>query len=53
MSNDTILTDDYVAQVLAKEASDASIKYSSMGLEAFRSIKYVNRSLRTSDTGWD
>ena len=53
MTNDTMLTDDYVAQVLAKEASDASIKYSSMGLEAFRSTKYVNRSLRTSNTGWD
>lgn len=34
-----ILTDDAVAELLAKEASEASIKYSSMGLEAFRSVK--------------
>jgi len=40
-NNDTILTDDYVADLLAKEANDASIKYSSMGLEAFRSTKYA------------
>lgn len=40
LQNDTILTDDAVAQLLAKEASDASIKYSSLGLEAFRSAKY-------------
>ncbi|KAK1758403.1 hypothetical protein QBC47DRAFT_358259 [Echria macrotheca] len=44
MSNDTILTDDYVADLLAKEASDASIKYSSMGLEAFRSAKPANKA---------
>jgi hypothetical protein len=34
-----MLTDDAVAEMLAKEASDASVKYSSMGLEAFRSSK--------------
>ncbi|KAK3904996.1 hypothetical protein C8A05DRAFT_31205 [Staphylotrichum tortipilum] len=39
LPNDTILTDDAVAELLAKEASDASIKYSSLGLEAFRSAK--------------
>jgi hypothetical protein len=39
MASDTILTDDYVAGVLAREASEASIKYSSMGLEAFTSTK--------------
>ncbi|KAM7208963.1 hypothetical protein V8F20_000841 [Naviculisporaceae sp. PSN 640] len=39
MSNDTILTDDAVAELLAKEASEASIKYSSMGLDAFKSQK--------------
>ncbi|KAK3365073.1 hypothetical protein B0T24DRAFT_537316 [Lasiosphaeria ovina] len=37
MSNDTLLTDDYVADILAKEASDASVRYSAMGLEALRS----------------
>ncbi|KAK5994937.1 hypothetical protein PT974_03326 [Cladobotryum mycophilum] len=35
MPNDEFLTDDYVADLLAKEASDCSLKYSAMGLEAF------------------
>jgi hypothetical protein len=39
MEDDDILTDDYVAEMLAKEAKDCSIKYSSMGLEAYRSSK--------------
>lgn len=39
MSNDKILTDDYVAGLLAKDASDCSLKYSAMGMEAFRSDK--------------
>ncbi|KAJ0269179.1 hypothetical protein Brms1b_012650 [Colletotrichum noveboracense] len=39
MTNDTVLTDDYVAELLAKEANDCSLKYSSMGMEAFRSDK--------------
>lgn len=34
-----MLTDDAVAELLAKEASEASIKYSSMGLAAFTSSK--------------
>ncbi|RWA05336.1 hypothetical protein EKO27_g9762 [Xylaria grammica] len=34
-----ILTDDYVADLLAKEASDCSLKYSARGLEAFNSNK--------------
>jgi hypothetical protein len=43
MANDTILTDDYVAELLAKDAAERSIKYSSLGLEAYRSTseKYV------------
>ncbi|KAK1826524.1 hypothetical protein QBC39DRAFT_364264 [Podospora conica] len=44
MANDTMLTDDYVASLLSKEANDASIKYSSMGLEAFRSAKPANKA---------
>jgi hypothetical protein len=44
MANDTMLTDDYVAEMMTKEAKDASIKYSSMGLDAFRSAKYVDDS---------
>lgn len=39
MGNDDLLTDDYVADLLAKEASDCSIKYSALGMEAFRSDK--------------
>lgn len=39
MSNDELLTDDYVAGLLAKEASDCSLKYSAMGLEAFNTKK--------------
>lgn len=35
MANDEILTDDYVAGLLAKEASDCSLKFSAMGMEAF------------------
>ncbi|KAK0723759.1 hypothetical protein B0T21DRAFT_372421 [Apiosordaria backusii] len=48
MANDTLLTDDYVAGLLAKEASEASIKYSSVGLEAFRSTKHDSLQPLTS-----
>ncbi|KAI0401593.1 hypothetical protein F4802DRAFT_600926 [Xylaria palmicola] len=34
-----ILTDDYVADLLAKEANDCSLRYSAMGLDAFKSDK--------------
>ncbi|KAI5917652.1 hypothetical protein F4810DRAFT_641389 [Camillea tinctor] len=34
-----LLTDDYVAELLAKEASDCSLKYSAMGLDAYKSSK--------------
>ncbi|RSL91027.1 hypothetical protein CEP52_014402 [Fusarium oligoseptatum] len=39
MSNDEILTDDYVADLLAQEAGDCSLKYSAMGMEAYRENK--------------
>lgn len=39
MSNNDILTDEYVADLLAKDAKDCSLKYSAMGMEAFRSDK--------------
>lgn len=39
MTNDDILTDDYVAGLLAKDAGDCAIKYSAMGMDAFRSNK--------------
>lgn len=39
MGNDDMLTDDYVADLLAKEASDCSLKYSALGMDAFRSDK--------------
>ncbi|KAL2065631.1 hypothetical protein VTL71DRAFT_3301 [Oculimacula yallundae] len=35
MAADEDLTDDYVAALLAKDAKESSIKYSSVGLEAF------------------
>ncbi|KAK5654458.1 hypothetical protein OQA88_7369 [Cercophora sp. LCS_1] len=44
MANNSILTNEYVAGLLVKEAGDASIKYSSMGLEAFRSAKPANKA---------
>ncbi|RYO82676.1 hypothetical protein DL766_008246 [Monosporascus sp. MC13-8B] len=34
-----LLTDDYVAELLAKEAADCSLKYSAMGLDAYKSDK--------------
>ncbi|KAI1427352.1 hypothetical protein F5Y12DRAFT_712151 [Xylaria sp. FL1777] len=34
-----ILTDDFVAELLAKEANNCSLKYSAMGLDAFKSNK--------------
>jgi hypothetical protein len=39
MANDEILTDDYVAGLLSQEANDCSLKYSSMGMEAYRGAK--------------
>ncbi|KAF4975427.1 hypothetical protein FZEAL_7775 [Fusarium zealandicum] len=39
MPNDEILTDDYVADLLAQEASDCSLKYSAMGMDAYRENK--------------
>lgn len=41
MGNDDILTDDYVAGLLAKEATDCSLKYSSQGLDAYQNPKSV------------
>ncbi|KAM3084161.1 hypothetical protein ACMFMG_001738 [Clarireedia jacksonii] len=35
MPNDDILTDDYVANLLAKDAKESSIRYSARGLEAY------------------
>jgi hypothetical protein len=37
--NNDLLTDDYVAELLAKEAQDCSLKFSSMGMEAYKSTK--------------
>ncbi|KAG6009884.1 hypothetical protein E4U21_000986 [Claviceps maximensis] len=39
MSNNELLTDDYVAGLLAQDAKDCSLKYSAMGMEAFRDSK--------------
>jgi hypothetical protein len=40
MAKHEILTDDYVAGLLAKDAKETSIKYSAVGLEAFTQSKY-------------
>lgn len=45
MASQNVLTDDYVAGLLAKDAKESSIKYSTVGLEAFRDSKYVARRL--------
>ncbi|POS78319.1 hypothetical protein DHEL01_v203280 [Diaporthe helianthi] len=37
MGNDDLLTDDHVAELLSKEAKDCSLKYSTMGMEAYTS----------------
>ncbi|KAG5927857.1 hypothetical protein E4U42_001699 [Claviceps africana] len=39
MSRHELLTDDYVAGLLAQDAKDCSLKYSAMGMEAFRDNK--------------
>jgi hypothetical protein len=39
MTNDDLLTDEFVADMLAKEAQDCSLKFSAMGMEAYRSNK--------------
>jgi hypothetical protein len=51
MANDEILTDDYVAELLAKDAKDSAIKYSSMGLDAFKQSKYVLPPQSTQNAG--
>jgi hypothetical protein len=44
MANSETLTDDYLAELLAKDAKESAIKYSSMGLDAFKQSKYVKGS---------
>ncbi|RDW77221.1 hypothetical protein BP6252_05274 [Coleophoma cylindrospora] len=39
MAKDEVLTDEYVAQLLTKDAKASSIKYSALGLEAFAPSK--------------
>ncbi|ROT37655.1 hypothetical protein SODALDRAFT_345339 [Sodiomyces alkalinus F11] len=46
MSNDELLTDEYVAELLKKEAADCSLKYSSIGMEAFHPSKMPSNMLR-------
>ncbi|KAI3398593.1 hypothetical protein diail_8941 [Diaporthe ilicicola] len=43
MGNDDLLTDDHVAELLAKEAKDCSLKYSTMGMEAYSSSSSSSR----------
>lgn len=52
MPNDELLTDDYVADLLAKDARDCSLKYSTMGMEAYTSSrKYVLHNANNSSLG--
>ncbi|KAK1248813.1 hypothetical protein MKX08_007033 [Trichoderma sp. CBMAI-0020] len=46
MPNDEFLTDEYVAGLLAKEASDCSLKYSAMGMDAFNTKNKPSNSLK-------
>ncbi|KAL7920815.1 hypothetical protein ACQKWADRAFT_297394 [Trichoderma austrokoningii] len=46
MPNDELLNDEYVAGLLAKEASDCSIKYSAMGMEAFNTKTKPSNTLK-------
>ncbi|SPN99750.1 uncharacterized protein DNG_02601 [Cephalotrichum gorgonifer] len=39
MANDELLTDEYVAGLLAKDAQDCSLKFSTIGMDAYRSDK--------------
>ncbi|KAI0838088.1 hypothetical protein F5Y06DRAFT_269880 [Hypoxylon sp. FL0890] len=39
MPPDDLLTDDQIAELLVKEAQDCSLKYSAMGLDAFKTTK--------------
>lgn len=46
MGNNDLLTDDHVADILAKEAKDCSLKYSTMGMEAYTSSPSSSRFAR-------
>ncbi|KOS20055.1 hypothetical protein ESCO_005720 [Escovopsis weberi] len=61
MQNDVLLTDDYVADLLVKEAGDRSLRYSAMGLEAFNAkpkpsnapkpnTKFLRHIIKDTDT---
>jgi hypothetical protein len=39
--DEIMLDDDFVASLLARDAKESSIKYSALGLEAFRQTKCV------------
>jgi hypothetical protein len=45
-NNSDILTDDYVADLLAKDASDCSLKYSALGMEAYTSSSSSGKKYR-------
>ncbi|RDA84910.1 hypothetical protein CP532_0450 [Ophiocordyceps camponoti-leonardi (nom. inval.)] len=60
MPNDDILTDEYVANLLAEEAKNYSLRYSAMGIEAAESSKpaklprpntgFLRRIIKSTDT---
>lgn len=42
--DDLTSNDDYVAQLLAKDARESSIKYSALGMQAYMPRRYVFQS---------
>jgi len=46
MGNDDILTDDYVADLLVKDANDCSLKYSALGMDAYTSSSSSGKKYR-------
>ncbi|PHH74869.1 hypothetical protein CDD80_2778 [Ophiocordyceps camponoti-rufipedis] len=53
MPHDEILTDDYVADLLAQEAKDYSLRYSAMGMEALEkkpNTRFLRHIIKSTDS---
>lgn len=50
MGEEDLLTDEYVANLLAADAKQSTIKYSAMGLEAFAPSRHVTPTLNFACT---
>ena len=54
MDNDELLTDEYVADLLAKDAKASAIRYSALGLDGLthsRSVEFEQRRGKLTETG--